>query len=340
MPTDIGNRPLRIAIGAGHRNSSGGNQFETSMTALATKAVVDLCRASDGFEIRSYTPNDGLGWFNGPLDAAAAQVRQWAAAGWVADILHELHFEGLGNTSVRGAFVIYPDSAGLVGRNAGNIDIDVQAAAGKMAQIIAESYGGVTRYGIPGRGMSERETGVGIDGWRLGVFGAWAEPVFIENSFQFITEAATYTNPEDLALMKAPDFPQKHAAGILGAYMHIAKTRGNWTYAATIGAGAPPTMEGTPDGLAWPNGIDEGIVSRAFGRYQGEGIRGGNVVKNFNYGFNVNGVISKTWYKRAKASDAYPAVVNAAVFDDRWYVFFANGWILYKAGSAGWKWVS
>src|SRR5688572_5677134 len=166
MPVEIGNRPIRIAIGAGHRNNSGGNAFETGLTALCTKAVVDLCRESDGYEVRCYTPNDGLGWFNGPLDAAAAVVRQWAAAGWVADILHELHFEGLGNTSVRGAFFIAPDSDGLIGRNAGNRDVDVFAAGGEMARLLAAAYGGVTRYGIPGRAMSEKETSVGIDGYR------------------------------------------------------------------------------------------------------------------------------------------------------------------------------
>lgn len=140
--------------------------------------------------------------------------------------------------------------------------------------------------------------------------------------------------------MKAPDFPAKHAHGIIGAYRRIAKARGNWTYAETVGGSTVEPVAGTPDGQPWPTGLDEGVVSRAFGNYRGQGIRGGKVVNDFNYGFNVNGVISQTWYKRSKASDQYSEIVDAAVWDNRWYVFFSNGWILYKAGSAGWKWIT
>jgi N-acetylmuramoyl-L-alanine amidase len=244
MGFDIGNRPVRIAIGTGHANTSGGNAFELSINRLTVNEVLKLARRSDGFDVRCYTPNDGLGYFNGPLDAAAAQVRSWVAAGWKPDICIEVHQEGLGNSSVRGGFFIYPDSAGLRGRKATGadyVDKDVKAAAGEMARILVAEYGGVMRYRSAPRGMSERETGVGGKGSRLGLFGAWSDQYFVDNACCLIVEGATYTNPTDLTLMKRPDFPQNLAVGILKALVYLAETRGEWTYRYTIGGVIVPT---------------------------------------------------------------------------------------------------
>lgn len=291
---NIGNRPLRIAVGAGHRNTSGGNEWEAAMTAKCTNEVVKLCRASKGFDVRCYTPNDGLGFYNGPLDAAAAQVTGWLNAGWPADILHEIHFEGTA-PSVRGGFYIYPDSVGLSGRNAGNVDEDVKALAGPMAKTLVTEFGGVCRYSGCLRGMSEKETGVGEDGYRLGVFGAWSETYFNNNSFQMLSEAAAYTNPTDLAIMQQPDFPKKHAIGVLKAYALIAQQRGGWTYPYQIG-GTPttpnqPPANAAPDGLPYPAGFDAGLMGIIFGN-----MREGNKT----YKFSPNGTVSKAWYSHFK----------------------------------------
>jgi hypothetical protein len=333
MAVNIGNRPLRIAIGAGHRNTSGGNQWEAAMTAKCTNEIVKLARASKGFEIRSYTPEDGLGYFNGPLDANARVVVGWHNAGWSADILHEVHFEGTA-PSIRGAFVIYPDSAGLIGRNAGNVDLDVKSEAGKMAEILAKEFGGVTRYGIPGRGMSERETGVGGQGFRLGVFGAWAEPYFNNNSFQFLTEAAAYTNQQDLAIMQRPEFPKLHAIGVLKAYVHLAKARGNWSYPYEIAGVTAPVPGPNPvpsgpkglDGLPFPAGVDNGLLSMWFGK-----------VRPFG-----SGAVSRAWYVRSKAEGVYPPLLHA--FNDtetgRQYYLFGSGWLLWRPNkTAAFRWM-
>lgn len=338
MAVNIGNRPLRIAIGAGHRNNSGGNEWETAMTAKCTKAVIDLARVSKGFEIRSYTPNDGLGWFNGPLDAAARTVVTWLNQGWAADILHELHFEGLGNSSVRGGHYIYPDSAGLIGRNPGNVDEDVKAVAGPMAKALVSEFGGVCRYSGCNRGMSEKETGVGGQGFRLGVFGAWAEPYFNGNSFQFISEGSTYTNPDDLRIMQAPGFPERHAIGILKGYALIAKQRGNWTYPYVIGAGGGtdpiPVPNPAPDGQSYPAGFDDGIMRLIFGSL----VSGGRT-----YRFNPKGTISRAWYSHYKANQNWPRLVWHFLDEQtgREYFGFGNGEILWRPGKgSGYRWAS
>lgn len=333
MAVNIGNRPLRIAVGTGHANTSGGNQFELAINAKVTNEVVKLCRVSDGFEVRCYTPNDGLGMYNGSLDAAASQVTSWLEAGWAADILHEVHQEGLGNATVRGAFVIYPDSEGLRGRNPGNTDLDVKAQAGAMSGLIAQSYGGVCRYAGCSRGMSEKETGVGAQGARLGVFGAWAEPYFIENSFQFITEGAAYTNPTDLDLMKKLEFPQRQALGILRAYVLLAQRQGNWTYPYRIGASpdVPPALL-APDGLPYPEGFDRGILALAFGVLTDS---------NGTYRFDPNGVVSKAWYSHFKPTLAFARLLwhFKDTVTGREYFGWANGEVLWKPNqTARFRW--
>jgi hypothetical protein len=283
----IGNRPLRIAIGTGHANTSPGNSFETALNKKCTHEVVKLCRASNGFEVRCYTPNDGLGTFDGPLDAAAATVRKWLSEGWRPDILHELHHEGHGNPNVRGGFIIYPDSAGLRGRNAGNIDKDVRDHGPTMGRIITGAIG------VPLRGngtMSERNTGVGGQGFRLGLFGAWAERPFIENSCQFITEAATYTNAQDLAIMKRDDFPARQARGILEAYASLARAKMGWTFAFTIGerqasSDDEPASSSSSVGLPIP----DVLVKELFPLY------------------DPNGSVSKLWADHGRGSGMWPA---------------------------------
>jgi hypothetical protein len=339
-----GNRPLRIAVGAGHRNSSGGNEFETSLTALVTNEFVKLAETSDGFDVRCYTPNDGLGWFPGPLDAAAAQVRDWLYNdGWQADILHEIHFEGVGNNVTRGGHVIYPDSAGLIGRNPGNRDVDVMEFGGEMARIMVNEYGGVCRYSECSQAMSEKVTGVGEQGFRLGVFGAWSEPAFNAQSMQLISEGATYTNAADLALMRKPSFPKVHALGLLKMDAALAVERGKWSYPYKIGTVSappppPPVKNPAPDGKPYPAGLDTGILAMAFGDFTGPGNPNDKLREKYRYRFTATGSISKAYYLYYKSKGVFPAVVASFVDGKRWYIFFSDGNIMWRPSmKAGWS---
>lgn len=330
---NIGKRPLRIAVGAGHRNSDGGNTYETAVNGEVTYALMQLVKKSKGFDVRCYTPNEGRGMFPGGLAAAAATARTWLNDGWGADILHEIHHESTA-ASIRGGFIIYPDSAGLSGRNPGNVDIDVREHAGKMAEILVDSFGGVCRYTNCSRGMSEKETGVGGDGYRLGVFGAWSEDYFNNNSFQFISEAAAYSNPTDLKLMQSPGFVEKEAQGILEMYADLAKAKGNWTYDYSIGGATvpvppTPTIPKAPDGLPFPDGLDNGILKIAFGSYVGPSPNNAK----FRYLFDPNGPISKAWYTFYKLRGYFPRVEGSFVDGQRWYIFFSDGNILWRPNS-------
>ncbi len=240
MGFNIGNRKMRIAAGVGHANLSGGNPLELAFNRKVMAALLALAAQSDGFDVRCYTPDNGQGTFPGSLDQVVyATVHKWSAAGWHPDVVFEIHSEGVSNQNVRGGFIINPDSFGLRGRKASGgdfIDQDVLAAGAAMAKAITSAVG------VPLRGdgvMSERETGVGIDGWRLGYFGALSDPAFQNNSCVFISEAATHTSPADLAIMNKPDFPANEARGLLEAVAILGTTRGNWTYPYKIGTATP-----------------------------------------------------------------------------------------------------
>lgn len=245
MAFSIGNRPIRVAIGVGHANLSGGNQYELKKNREVMAEFLKLSRTSTGFDIRCYTPNNGQGTYPGTLDAAIyGTVHKWVQAGWLPDVVFEIHHEGLANTSVRGGFVIHPAASGLYGRHNGvwgaksdYVDTDVVAAGPGMARIITQALGVPLRFatGL----MSERQTGVGGQGYRLGYFGALSDPYFQQNSCVFITEAATFTNPTDRAIMDRADFASKEARALFEALAHLGKERGNWTFPYEIGGQAP-----------------------------------------------------------------------------------------------------
>jgi hypothetical protein len=101
---------LKVVVAAGHRNSSGGNPREQKWTGPLCHSYMEMGRRF-GCDMRTYTPNDGLGMYPDDLATGADTLNTWAAAGWVADYYSELHFQGLneGSNAGRGIFCIYPD---------------------------------------------------------------------------------------------------------------------------------------------------------------------------------------------------------------------------------------
>lgn len=229
----IGDRPLHIALGAGHHNATGGNPFETALNGRVCQAVLELVRASDGFDARCYTPDDGLGVHPGPVDEAPREVAAAWDPAWQVDIFHEVHAHAVPTRpAVRGVFLIYPDGEGLVSDvpNPAEIDEDVKTHGPEMARILAEatglSIGGIGNTGL----VSERQTLVGQSGHRLRIFAATATPRMIAHSCRFITEVGCHTNHSDKAVMIQAGFPRREAIGILRAYASLAKEQLQWFY--------------------------------------------------------------------------------------------------------------
>jgi hypothetical protein len=229
----IGNRPLRIALGAGHRNATGGNPFEAELNGRVCHAIVDLARFSEGFDVRCYTPDDGLGLHSGTVDEGPREVATIWDPAWPVDLLHEVHAQAVPDRpDLRGVFVIHPDGAGLASEylNPDEVDADIAAHGATMARIIAAAtglpVGGPGEHGV----ISERQTLIGAQGRRLRVFAATATPAMIEHCSRFISEVGCHTNPLDKAIMDQPEFPSRQANGMLQAYASLAIVQLGWTY--------------------------------------------------------------------------------------------------------------
>lgn len=208
---------MRVAIGAGHRHTvdlnripvdcGGGNCFEFRKNGLVTFEFFQMLKQG-GYDVRCYTPGQGLGLYPGNYNDAAASIMDWVRAGWVPDVFLEFHSEGTA-AGVRGSFVIYPD-------NGNDVDSLIRDHGSEFAKAVEKTTG----LPVTGDGtMSEQKTGVGLEGYRLGVFAATAE--LAESTTRFIFEIGTHSDPDDTAIMSTPDFPKKAADGTYRAFVNM-----------------------------------------------------------------------------------------------------------------------
>jgi hypothetical protein len=193
-------RKAKVALTAGHRNADGGNPVEIELTGKLTKAYADAFRAL-GADVRVVTPDDGLGMFPGGLQDAARVVVEWARAGWVADLYLEPHTEA----GPRGVFGIYPDWGS-------DIDVDArERVIPAMVRAISDVSGiPIRRIGDRLGVMSERQTGVGAQGYRLGIF-LVTEPIRATTT-RLIVEHGAHTQTDDLAILRQPGMIERIAA--------------------------------------------------------------------------------------------------------------------------------
>ncbi len=193
------NRAPRIALSAGHFNHTGGHAHEKQIVGPVTRELFAALQRA-GADVRLIQPTGTSGSpqdYPGTLDKIGRRVIGWASEGWIADLFIEIHAEanGAGDRG-RGAFVIYPDTAA-------DVDADCRD---ELAPRIVESLTQLT--GIPARGtgrMSERRTGVGLAGHRLGIFATTASHRQVMT--RAIVEVGSYTSPADTARMNALWYP-------------------------------------------------------------------------------------------------------------------------------------
>ncbi len=233
-----------IAISAGHRNKQRGDAFEMEQTGPLARAVGDACAAL-GMRVVHLTPDDGLGMSPLSLDAVAAQVTRLSPR---PDIYLETHTEGGGGT---GVFAIYPDAPG-------DVDTDVRDRLGPLvARAVAAATGlGLRRGGV----ISERETGVGADGSRLGVFRATA-PVKADVT-RLIIEYGAHDKEPDLTIASRPGFAERCGQATAAAFAAFLGWRAPDTAdkgpvpAPSADPGFPGALQ--PDGTSQLNGVDFG----------------------------------------------------------------------------------
>lgn len=273
--------PPRIAISAGHHNETGGDHREIAIVGAITAATIAYLQAAR-VAVRSITPNNGLGKFEGTVSEAADTVNQWTRDGWRPDVFIEIHAEANGSGDAgRGCFVIYPDA-----RSGHDTDDETRDV---LAPIINKKLSAAT--GIPTRGtgtMSERHTQVGREGHRLGVFAATA--AHRQHMRRLIVEVGSYTSRADLQKMHAPGYSKaagRAIAAALCAYFDWPEPTSDepiYTYRVIVERGANvrkqpnsrpttailralprgATFQGTPitgdDGLTWIKTTTTGYV--------------------------------------------------------------------------------
>ena len=190
VPKDV----PKIVLAAGHRNASGGDAIEKDQTAQLTPLLAAALRRY-GMDVRVITPDEGRGMYPGKLDAVASQVRS------DDDLFLEVHTEGNnGGDAARGVFVVYPDWDD-------DVDVDARDTLGPM---IAERVSAASGMPIRGNGlMSEKKTGVGLDGYRLGIFRVTAP--LRSSTTRLIVEYGSHSSPADMARWNTPGVVQAMA---------------------------------------------------------------------------------------------------------------------------------
>lgn len=167
-------RKLRILLVQGHRNSTGGNPAEIRRTAPAARAIQAALREVGHTADMLQFDND---WWPGSLDSVGIEVARRHASN-PYDLMLDIHFES-NAANTRGVFAIVPDGDGL--RTHTSYRGSDSWASNTLDVIFAESIAkgvadmtrlqlrqsGVVRPGV----MSERQTGVGGQGYRLAMFG-------------------------------------------------------------------------------------------------------------------------------------------------------------------------
>lgn len=221
-------RPPHIALSAGHRNSSGGDAHETAQTAILTPAIAAACRAL-GMDVRVVQGHDGADMFPGNLHSVAQTVAGWDAGGWPVDIYLEVHTEGAGGA--RGMFAIFPDWGD-------DVDTDVRD---KLGPDIVARVTAATGLGKRGSGlMSEKQTGVGAGGDRLGIFAYTAS--IKDHATRLIVEFGAHDNAADLAIVDTPDFAGKAGAAVAQAFAAFL----GWQSDTSDSGGTNPLPDVTP----------------------------------------------------------------------------------------------
>lgn len=200
----------RFILSAGHRNTDGGGAWKGPESAWTypickkLKAAIErrggeawIIQEEDGDRDPSFSVGRGL------QNAAALCVDLAKVVGG-ADAYISMHY---GAEPVDGFFSIYPDAHSGVDVAANN-PLDIQ-----LCRTFAKH---VKKTGMPIRGdgtMSERRSGVGIQGYRLGEFVGTIG--FRSTTARVIVEAGNSLSPAEYNLMWSPSWQEKYVEALV-----------------------------------------------------------------------------------------------------------------------------
>lgn len=218
----------RIAIASGHHNENGGNPFEYETVGRLCPALLRACR-DHGMEAWTPIPDEGRGDFPGGIwDVARAVVAEAGRSG-AFDIFIELHTQGVADSGVRGAFGIYPDW-----------DDDVDAdARDRLIPLAVRRISQATGIPVWSNGlMSERRTGVGLSGHRLGILNKSA-PIKAATT-RLLIEYGAHSNPKDARIQRTDAFYEGAARATAEAFAEFL----GLTVTTFVAPSPPPAQDG------------------------------------------------------------------------------------------------
>lgn len=200
-----------IAIAAGHWNTAGGNHDERETVKPLAFEIARQLREHGGFHVTMMTPEQGN--YPGDHNAVARAVMALHATQPV-DLYWECHTEGTDNTANRGAFGVVP---WWPKDNPGDKDTDAITISADLVRRMRDATGipiKTTNVVQPGV-MAEYQTGVGGQGFRLGVFAYTTEAK--ATMTRCIFEYGAHTNPQDFAIQRQPWFTGRAARATVEA---------------------------------------------------------------------------------------------------------------------------
>lgn len=317
----------KVLLIAGHRNTSGGNAEEKSLTDDLARAYFQAITAA-GHEcswLERDVDGDNLADAHaGGLDSVGLTALKWGrdTPGDNLVIL-DLHFESGGGAS--GCFAIVADKNGLrtyapVPQEPGDVlaNMGLDLKLGRLiTRGIRDSAGIPLRAGWllePGI-MLEKQSGVGGQGYRLATF-AYTSPLYMRCA-RLIIEHGALDSAADRARIFADGFFESVATAAAEAITAV--------YGApAIEPGEPetpgdPTYEPDPPRpvIEYPEGLDKALAGRWFGE-----IKQGGKTYRYSEGMPV----SSTWLEMGD----YSPLVAVEQFGEREYFRFAGGLILWR----------
>jgi N-acetylmuramoyl-L-alanine amidase len=319
----------RVVVVPGHRGiGDDGSREEAALTPALAREYVRALKAAghDAWYLPEHDADTMPDNTQGGLDGVGRETLSLCREVGATAML-DVHYEGAGNSAIRGLFAIVPDATGLRTAIAGGAPADDTYAANvldrQLAAAIALRLSEQTK--IPRRHaqelgiMSERQTYVGASqGARLAMF-AYTAPVRA-TCVRLVVEHGALTNPSDRALIYQEGFTQQCAAGLVRAFADV------------FGAVAVPTPAPAPvPTLDYPDGMDEGIARWLFGTVTIDG-------KASPFDPSPKGFLSRAWLEAGRQTARWGIGAGVELgtlrrFDAREYLPMAGGLVLWRANN-------
>lgn len=314
----------RYILSAGHRNTDrGGAAREIDWTYGITKQLQRAIQRRGGQAwIISEEDGDSDPTFSKGrgLQAAARLCVELAKVVGVCDAYISMHYEG---GPARGFFGIFPDGGAPDNRAGNPLDERLCAVIAKHVEKtgMPKRTAGVVAPGV----MSEKQTGVGAQGYRLGEFVGTIG--FRTTTARVILEAGNYVSPADREMLWSAAWQAKYVESIVDG---LEEVFGKMPRPSTPDPKPEPKPEPTPPAstLTYPAGMDRGIAEMLFGEVTADGV---------TYAFNESGIVSQVWLDRGKKNGVFPALRHVQAFDDRRYFVFSDGYTLMYTAADGLK---